>query len=79
VQLWVLMGVTGGVVQHEPGGTDVPQPSCMTSRCDLSLSTPQGQPGEGVGATCSRSRRSFILFSLHILSALEEEGNRGGR
>lgn len=51
-----------GVAQHEPGGTDVSQPSCMTSRCDLSLSTPKSQPGEGVGATCSGSRRSLFFF-----------------
>lgn len=57
-----------GVVQHEPVGTDVSQPSCMTGRCDLSLSTAQSQPGEGVGATCSGSRRSFVFLPFPILS-----------
>lgn len=39
-----VMGVAGAV-QHEPGGTDVSQPSCMTGRCDLSLSKAHSQPG----------------------------------
>lgn len=71
-----------GVAQHEPGGTDVSQPSCMTSRCDLSLSTPKSQPGEGVGATCSGSRRSlfFFFFFCPFPSSLPiEERDRAGR
>lgn len=46
--VWAAVGVAA-LWLHEPGGTDVSQPSCMTGRRDLSLSTPQSQPGEGAG------------------------------
>lgn len=70
-----VVGVAG-VVQHEPGGTDVSQPSCMTGRCDLSLLTPQSQPGEGVGSLAPVLDGLFL--SSPIFSVLEE-GDRAVR